>query len=138
MRGCPPSGRAPQSSATMPQIEAKPYAFPYDGDLDPAKTAVILIDMQVDFCGHGGYVDQMGYDINATRAPIEPLQRILKAARRTGCFIEEEISEELLTEREEVKARAVKSVRHAIEVAQQSRERCWPVDQKPCVDSTSR
>ena len=33
----------------MPQIEAKPYAFPYDGDLDPAKTALILIDMQVDF-----------------------------------------------------------------------------------------
>ena len=71
----------------MPQVEAQPYAFPYDGDLDPAKTAVILIDMQVDFCGHGGYVDQMGYDVNATRAPIAPLQRILKAARRTGCRI---------------------------------------------------
>ena len=71
----------------MPQVEAQPYAFPYDGDLDPAKTAVVLIDMQVDFCGHGGYVDQMGYDVDATRAPIEPLQRILKAARRTGCRV---------------------------------------------------
>ena len=69
----------------MPQGEAQPYAFPFDGDLDPAKTAVILIDMQIDFCGRGGYVHQMGYDVNATRAPIEPLQRILKAARRTGC-----------------------------------------------------
>ena len=73
----------------MPQVAAQPYAFPYDGDLDPAKTAVILIDMQVDFCGHGGYVDQMGYDINATRAPILPLQRILSLCAspesRVGC-----------------------------------------------------
>ena len=71
----------------MPQIQAQPYAFPYDGDLDPTKTAVILIDMQIDFCGHGGYVDQMGYDVRATRAPIEPLRRVLEAARRTGCRV---------------------------------------------------
>jgi len=71
----------------MPQVQAQPYAFPYDGDLDPTKTAVILIDMQIDFCGHGGYVDQMGYDVRATRAPIEPLRRVLEAARRTGCRV---------------------------------------------------
>ena len=42
-RGCPSAAKA----ATMPQVEAQPYAFPFDGDLDPAKTAVILIDMQI-------------------------------------------------------------------------------------------
>ena len=66
-------------------VDAQPYNFPYAGGaLDASDTALILIDMQVDFCGHGGYVDQMGYDISATRAPIEPLKRVLAAARRAG------------------------------------------------------
>jgi biuret amidohydrolase len=68
-------------------IKGDPYDFPYDGDLRPANTALIVIDMQVDFCGRGGYVDKMGYDISLTRAAIEPIRKVLGAARAWGCDV---------------------------------------------------
>ncbi|MDB5323165.1 MAG: isochorismatase hydrolase [Phycisphaerales bacterium] len=68
-------------------IEADPYPWPYNGDLRPANTALIIIDMQTDFCGKGGYVDLMGYDISMTRACIEPIGRVLTAMRAKGYHI---------------------------------------------------
>ena len=65
-------------------VDANPYRWPFDGDLRPGNTALIVIDMQVDFCGQGGYVDKMGYDIGLTRAPIAPLQRLMAAMRAAG------------------------------------------------------
>lgn len=68
-------------------IAAQPYPWPYNGDLRPANTALLIIDMQTDFCGKGGYVDLMGYDIAQTRACIEPIQRVLTALRNKGFHI---------------------------------------------------
>jgi nicotinamidase-related amidase len=68
----------------MTHIDSDPYPWPYDGDLRPANTALIVIDMQTDFCGKGGYVDAMGYDLSLTRAPIEPIARLMAAMRRGG------------------------------------------------------
>jgi biuret amidohydrolase len=65
-------------------LKSDPYPWPYDGDLRPATTALIVIDMQTDFCGKGGYVDTMGYDLSLTRAPIEPIRSVLAAMRARG------------------------------------------------------
>ncbi len=68
-------------------ITADPYPWPYNGDLRPDNTALIVIDMQTDFCGKGGYVDSMGYDLSLTRAPIEPIKSVLAALRERGFMI---------------------------------------------------
>lgn len=71
----------------FPTVAAEPYAWPYDGGFTPANTVLIVIDMQTDFCGVGGYVDSMGYDIAMTRAPIEPIKRLLGRMRELGFTI---------------------------------------------------
>jgi nicotinamidase-related amidase len=68
----------------MVTVAADPYPWPFDGNLAAHNTALIVIDMQTDFCGPGGYVDRMGYDLSLTRAPIEPIGRVLAAMRRLG------------------------------------------------------
>jgi nicotinamidase-related amidase len=60
---------------------------PYDYTFDLSSTAIIVIDMQIDFCGKGGYVDQMGYDLSLTAAPIQPIKALLAAARRVGMMV---------------------------------------------------
>ena len=65
-------------------IAADPYPWPYNGDLRPTNTALIVIDMQTDFCGVGGYVDKMGYDLSLTRTPIAPIARLMARLRELG------------------------------------------------------
>ena len=68
-------------------VVAEPYTWPYDGVIDVARTALICIDWQVDFCGPGGYVDAMGYDLNLTRAGLGPTAAVLDAVRAAGMLV---------------------------------------------------
>jgi biuret amidohydrolase len=75
------------SRVTERYVKSEPYPWPYNGDLRPENTAVVVIDMQTDFCGIGGYVDRMGYDLSLTRAPIEPIHAVLTASRAGGFHV---------------------------------------------------
>jgi nicotinamidase-related amidase len=68
-------------------VKADPYPYPYNGDFRPENTVLLVIDMQTDFCGIGGYVDKMGYDLSLTRAPIEPIKRVLEVARKKNFHV---------------------------------------------------
>ncbi len=55
--------------------------------LVPGSCALLLIDMQRDFCAPGGYADKAGLDIQRLRAPIPAQQALLSAARRAGMLV---------------------------------------------------
>jgi ureidoacrylate peracid hydrolase len=61
-------------------IDAKPEPM----SIDPARTAVIVVDMQNDFGTEGGMFARAGIDIAPIRKAIEPTKAVLTAARRAG------------------------------------------------------
>jgi nicotinamidase-related amidase len=52
--------------------------------VDLRRTAIVVVDMQNDFCTEQGWVHQIGGDPSPNRAPIAPLQRLLPALRAAG------------------------------------------------------
>lgn len=73
------------AGATIP---GSPTAFPVSGEgLTAADTALLVIDMQGDFCAEGGMMARGGADLALLRAPIEPIAGLLAAARGAGLTI---------------------------------------------------
>lgn len=58
--------------------------WPKRGSFAPDDTALVIIDMQVDFCAPGGWVDQLGEDYRNTHATIQPVSRVLARMRQLG------------------------------------------------------
>ena len=71
----------------MTRVAADPYHWPYDDIIDPRHTALLCIDWQTDFCGTGGYVDTMGYDLSLTQRGLGPTARVLAAVRAAGWMV---------------------------------------------------
>jgi nicotinamidase-related amidase len=67
----------------MPAIEAEPYPF----ELEPARAALVIIDMQRDFLEPGGFGAALGNDVGQLRAAIGPTRAVLAAARQAGMLV---------------------------------------------------
>jgi len=68
-------------------IQARPFDYPYDGQLDPAKVGLLVIDLQIDYLSADGYFARKGYDPAPLRAIVPNVQRLVGAARDAGCRI---------------------------------------------------
>jgi nicotinamidase-related amidase len=73
--------RRPPAPAAPLTVSARPQAI----TLDLARTSVIVVDMQNDFCHPQGWLASIGVDVGPARRPIEPLRSLLPRLRAAGC-----------------------------------------------------
>ncbi|MFC7052540.1 cysteine hydrolase family protein [Hansschlegelia quercus] len=71
----------------MTSIDARPYRWPHRQDLAPGATALIVIDMQRDFCEPGGYIATVGYDVAPAHALIPRIAALRDAVRSWGGLV---------------------------------------------------
>jgi biuret amidohydrolase len=76
----PPRGRPRAGTVDVP---ARPYTYRFD----PAATALVVIDMQRDFLEPGGFGELLGNDVGLLTRVVDPLGRLLEAARTAGLLI---------------------------------------------------
>jgi ureidoacrylate peracid hydrolase len=67
-------------SVTLP---ARPENLP----INPAETALIVVDMQNAYASKGGYLDLAGFDIGGTPQVIERIALAVEAARAAGVLV---------------------------------------------------
>ncbi len=61
-------------------LQAEPQSI----TIDLSKTALMIVDMQNDFCTEGGWLHARGIDITPNRSPIAPLLELVTASRAAG------------------------------------------------------
>jgi ureidoacrylate peracid hydrolase len=64
-------------------IPARPEAFA----IEPARTALVVVDMQNAYLSPGGYLDRVGFDVSGSGPVVEAAARVLAAARAAGLFV---------------------------------------------------
>ena len=64
-------------------VKAEPYEF----EIDPQSTALVIIDMQRDFVEPGGFGEAIGNDVSLLRKVIAPTGRVLTACRKAGLAV---------------------------------------------------
>lgn len=68
----------------MIEIEGKQVFTELSELVDPAHTALVVVDMQRDFCAPGGAFDRLGVDISMYPPMIPRLGRLIEGARAAG------------------------------------------------------
>ena len=69
------------------QVPGDPHPWPRNGKIAGSACAIIVVDMQHDYCSQGYYIDQAGYDTKRLSEPIARIQNVLSQPRRSGLHI---------------------------------------------------
>src|ERR1700730_15364703 len=73
--------RADLGRPALSAIAVSVVAQPQKGRVGLARTALVVIDMQNDFCHPQGWLASIGVDVAPLAAPVEPLSRVLPVLR---------------------------------------------------------
>jgi len=73
---CAASAAEPKNEIVTLNAKPEPLA------IDPAQTAVIVVDMENDFVAKGGMFDRAGADISGAQKAIAPTAKVVAAARQ--------------------------------------------------------
>jgi nicotinamidase-related amidase len=65
------------------EVDARPFAFRFE----PARTALVIIDMQRDFVEPGGFGESLGNDVKRLQAIVPAVQRVLAAWRAVNGLV---------------------------------------------------
>jgi biuret amidohydrolase len=71
----------------MTFVDARPYRWPHLRNLEPSSTALIIVDMQRDFCELGGYISSMGYDVGPASRLIPRIVTLREHFRKWGGLV---------------------------------------------------
>jgi nicotinamidase-related amidase len=71
----------------VPSVTITVTARPQTLTLDLARTAIIVVDMQNDFCHPDGWLASIGVDVAPARTPVGPLRELLPRLRASHCAV---------------------------------------------------
>ena len=79
--------RPPLPAETAAQLAHRNLLTTLERKVDPRHAALIVVDMQNDFCSAGGMMDKEGADLTAVQAMAERLPALMDSARRAGALV---------------------------------------------------
>ena len=79
------SSRTPLEAAAA--LSSRPLLVSLDQKVHPDHTALVVIDVQNDFCAPGGMMDREGNDLSAVQDMAAALPRLIAEARLAGALV---------------------------------------------------
>jgi len=66
------------------KVDAEPFEFPLVGDLDPARTCLLVLDFQNDFVSQNGFLHSLNREIQHFTRPLARVTEVLQLCRSKG------------------------------------------------------